>query len=116
MRIRLMDDNGDMQFGQSLSDFTTNTPTGVAQLVGTRLKLWSGEFFADTSDGMPWATDVLGNRTTSIYNTSIRDRILSTQGVYEITKYSSSLLNRKLTVTATLTTDYGATTVTFGGT
>ena len=116
MRIRLMDSNGDMQFGQSLADFTTNTPKGVAQLVGTRLKLWAGEFFADTSDGMPWATDVLGNRTTPIYNTAIRDRILSTQGVYEITKYSSSLSNRKLTVTATLTTDYGTATVTFGGT
>lgn len=116
MRIRLMDTDGDMQFGQSLSDFTTDTPAGVAQLVGTRLKLWSGEFFADTSDGMPWATDVLGNRTTPIYNTAIRDRILSTQGVYEITKYSSNLSNRKLTVTATLTTDYGTATVTFGGT
>ena len=115
MRIRLMDSDGDMQFGQSLSDFTTDTPDGVAQLVGTRLKLWTGEFFADTSDGMDWATDVLGNRTTSVYNTSILDRILSTQGVYEITNYSSALLNRKLTVTATLATDYGTATVTFGG-
>ena len=115
MRIRLMDSDGDMQFGQSLTDFTTDTPSGVAQLVGTRLKLWSGEFFADTSDGMPWATDVLGNRTTSVYNTAIRDRILSTQGVYEITKYSSSLSSRKLTVTATITIDYGTATVTFGG-
>ena len=115
MRIRLMDSNGDMQFGRSLADFTTDTPKGVAQLVGTRLKLWSGEFFADTSDGMLWATDVLGNRTTPIYNTAIRDRILSTHGVYEITKYSSILSNRKLTVTSTITTDYGTATVTFGG-
>ena len=116
MRIRLMGSEGDMQFGQSLSDFTTDTSLGVGQLVNTRLRLWVGEFFADTSDGMAWATDVLGNRTTSIYNETIRERILDTQGVYEITKYSSSLVNRKLSVEAVITTDYGTSTVTFGGT
>lgn len=114
MRIRLMDANGDMTFGSSLSDFTTNTPEGVAQLILTRLKLWVGEFFADTSDGMPWATDVLGNRTASTYNEAIRDRILSTEGVTEITKYSSTLVNRELTVNATVQTEYGSTTIAFG--
>ena len=114
MRIRIMDSAGDMTFGQSLDNFTTNTPKGVAQLILTRLKLWYGEFFANTADGMPWATDVLGNRTTSVYNEAIRDRILSTEGVKEITKYSSSLVNRKLTVNATIQTEYGSTTVIFG--
>ena len=114
MRIRLMDNDGDMTFGQSLSDFTTDTPAGVAQLIGTRLRLWSGEFFADTADGMPWASDVLGNRTTSVYNAAIQARIADTEGVSSITSYSSTLNNRKLTVSAEVQTNYGMTTIIFG--
>ena len=114
MRIRLQDSNGDMTFGQSLSNFTTDTPEGVAQLIGTRLRLWVGEFFADITDGMAWATDVLGNRTTSVYNATIQARISDTEGVDEITNYSSSVVNRKLSVSAEVSTIYGSTTVTFG--
>lgn len=106
MKLRIVDYSGDMCFGKSLNDFQENTRGMVAQLISSRLRLWVGEFFADTSDGMPWSQDVLGNRTTSTYDAAVKDRILSTEGVVSIKSYSSSLVNRKLSVTVSVLTEY----------
>lgn len=106
MKLRIVDCSGDMCFGNSLNNFQTNTRGMVAQLISSRLRLWVGEFFADTSDGMPWSHDVLGNRTTSTYDAAIKDRILSTEGVVSIKSYSSSLANRKLSVNVSVLTEY----------
>ncbi|WP_029329656.1 hypothetical protein [Komagataeibacter oboediens] len=114
MRVRKQDSSGDMVFGHGSEDYYYNTPAGVGQLVLTRLKLWLGEWFLDTSDGTPWTTKVLGNRTTSTYDAVIRARILGTPGVSSISSYSSTLNNRKLTISATIQTEYGTTTVTTG--
>ncbi|CAI9119537.1 hypothetical protein [Brytella acorum] len=114
MRVRMMDADGDMQFGTGQAAFQQNTPAAVGQLVETRLKLWLGEWFADTSDGTPWATQVLGRGTTPTYDAVIQSRILATPGVQSITSYGSSLANRALTITATVQTLYGLTTISTG--
>jgi len=106
----MMTATGDMQFGSNQSDFQRNTAEAVAQLVQTRLCLWLGEWFADTSDGTPWKTEILGRGTTGTYDAVIQDRILATAGVQSITSYSSTLLNRALTISATIQTLYGAAT------
>ena len=113
MRIRKQSATGDMVFGGNQNSFYKDAPEAVAQLVLTRLKLWLGEWFADTSDGIPYSTRVLGRGTTSTYDAVIRARILQTQGVVEITKYSSSLVGRQLTVNAQISTLYGTATVSF---
>ena len=105
MKLRIVDCNGDMCFGNSLANFQTNTRGLVAQLISSRLRLWVGEFFADTSDGMPWFQDVLGNRTTPTYDAVIKYRILSTPGVVSIQHYSSTLINRALSVTVSVLTE-----------
>jgi hypothetical protein len=101
---------GDMQFGFGLSDFFIDTPAGVAQAIGTRLRLWTGEWFLDGSAGTPWLTQVLGTGTKPLYDTAIRTRILGTPGVLGIVSYSSSLdpTTRALTVSATVNTVYGS--------
>jgi len=111
MRYRKQDDNGDFVFGKGSADFLVNTPEAVAQLVKTRLALLVGEWFLDTTDGMPWATQVLGAGTMATYNAAIRSRILDTQGVTAIAAYSSNLdpNTRTLSVTVTLDTIYGVT-------
>jgi hypothetical protein len=110
MRYRRLDANGDMTFGQGLGNFLINSPEAVAQLVLTRLRLSLGEWFYDTSDGTPWATEVLGERTQSTRDIVVRDRVQNTIGVSSIDTYGS-LVNpdeRSWTAAMTLTTIYGA--------
>lgn len=114
MRVRMMDADGDLQFGIGQAAFQQNTPEAVGQLVQTRLNLWLGEWFADTADGLPWATRVLGRGTTPTYDSVIQERILATPGVQVILAYRSSLVNRRLTVSTTVQTFYGVASISTG--
>lgn len=102
MLYRQLDSNGDYKLGAFLS----NTPETVAQAVKTRLLLWRGEWFLDVTDGTPYMQDILGHGTN--YDLEIQERILGTQGVTEITSYSSSVINRSLAVSCTINTLYGS--------
>jgi hypothetical protein len=113
MRYRKEDANGDYVFGNQLADFYTDVPEAVAQAVKTRLALFTGEWFLDTTDGTPWRVEVLGKYTKDIYDAVIQARILGTQGVNEITSYSSTFDgdSRTLSISATIDTQYGNTPV-----
>ncbi len=106
MNYRALDSNGDYQIGVFLS----NSPATVGQAVTTRLLLWKGEWFLDVTDGTPWLQDITGNNTN--YDFEIQSRILDTPGVTDIVSYASSVKNRALSVTATINTLYGQTSVT----
>lgn len=114
MRYRKLDVNGDYVFGHQQADFYRDQAEAVAQAVRTRLGLTLGEWFLDVTDGTPWNTQVLGKYTKDQYDSAIRDRILDTPGVTEIIDYSSTVDTqaRKLTVTVTINTQYGQTTLT----
>ena len=107
MRYRQLDAAGDMTFGASQQNFLVDSPDAVAQAVQTRLRLIQGEWFLDVTEGMPWATEVLGVRTSATYDAAIKACILGTQGVVEILSYSSSLTGRALSVSAVIDTIYG---------
>lgn len=111
MRVRSMDDSGDMVFGTNADAYLVDSPAAVGQLIGTRLRLWLAEWFADTDDGTPWATEVLGKGTTGTYDAVIRARILDTPGVQSIDAYLSNLTGRELKIQARVSTIYGSTTV-----
>lgn len=114
MRYRKLDSAGDYTLGSG-ADFLANSPEAVAQAVQTRLALWAGEWFVDTSDGMPWAGDVLGKRfQRNNPDSAIKSRILGTPGVTELLEYSSAFdgETRKFTVTAKINTAYGTATLT----
>lgn len=113
MRYRKQDANGDYVWGHQQNDFWLNTPDGVALAIKTRLLLFVGEWFLDVTDGTPWTTQVLDKYTKDQYDAAIQDRILGTQGVTQITNYSSSVntTTRTLTVSATVETQYGTTTI-----
>jgi hypothetical protein len=70
-----------------------------------------GEWFLDITEGTPYSTQILGKGTKPYYDQAIKARILGTQGVTEIVEYSSSLINRALSVTARVSTIYGPITV-----
>lgn len=109
MRYRKQNEEGDYQFGTGLNDFHINTPEVVAQSIETRLKLWIGEWFADTSDGTGWSEAILGKRSKNLYELTLRQRVLETQGVISIEDFQSSVnpLNRRLTVSMSVNTIYG---------
>ena len=112
MRVRALTPTGDMKFGNGTGDFLINTPAAVGQVAGTRLLLWTYQWFLDWQEGTPYATNILGRNTKATYDQAITQRILGTQGVASLQSYSSNLAaNRKLTWTATINTIYGPTTI-----
>lgn len=112
MRNRILSPTGDYTFGQGASEFLINTPAAVAQAVQTRLQLAQGEWYLDRDEGTPYSTEILGENTQDLYDQAIRERILGTPGVMAIVNYASYLdSERQLTVSCTINTIYGTTTV-----
>jgi hypothetical protein len=113
MRVRRQSAIGDMTFGAGVANFYSNDPAGVGQAVGTRLGLWTGQWFLDFTAGTPWATAVLGKGTTSSYDAVITSRIQGTPGLLQIIRYSSNLdvTTRALSFSAEVSTLYGTTNV-----
>lgn len=109
MRYRRLDANGDMTFGQGLGNFLINSPEAVAQLVMTRLRLNLGEWFYDTSDGTPWATQVLGERTQGTRDIVVRNRVQTTLQVVSVDTYGSLMdpQTRTWSAAMTITTAFG---------
>lgn len=114
MRYRTLDENGDYVIGASQANFLVNTPETVAQAVQTRLKLVAGEYFLDTSAGVPYQTEILGYGTQETRDAAIQEIIVETQGVTELVDYASVVdpSTRKMSVAATINTQYGQTTIT----
>lgn len=100
---------GDYSFGRGTSDFWIDVPDAPAQAALTRMYLFLGDWFLDTSDGTPWNTRVLGHFTANTRDPAIQARILGTQGVKAILSYSSNVNRdtRAFTVNAELDTIYG---------
>lgn len=110
MRYRALSPTGDYTFGRGSANFLINTPAAVAQAILTRLRLFTNEWFLDTSEGTPYTPKVLGKGTAGTRDTAIRNRILGTDGVTSIVSYSSELsADRKLTINAIVNTVYGQT-------
>lgn len=114
MRYRPLGPGGDYTIGVP---FLVNTPATVGQAVLTRLKLLKGEWFVDTSDGTPWYQSILGKHHGSNPDAFIKQRILATPGVVSIAAYSSTFdgPSRTFTISATINTVYGVTTITLPG-
>jgi hypothetical protein len=97
--------------------FLYNSPECVAQAVQTRLLLYLGEWFLDTTDGTPWFQNIVGkqynNNNPDVY---VKQRILGTPNVTSILSFNSSFngKTRSYTMTAVIITAYGNTTVTTG--
>ena len=113
MRYRKLDSDQDYSFGHGSADFWQDVPDAPAQAVVTRLHLEQGEWFLDTSEGMPWKTRVLGKYTGPTRDVVIRSRILGSQGVTAIAAYASNLDRdtRAFGVNVTIDTQYGAATI-----
>lgn len=106
MRYRKLTASGDYSFGHRAADFLVNSPATVAQAIQTALELIQGEWFLDNTVGVPYFTQIFGYNTQSLYDSVIKQSILSVQGVQVIVAYSSNLnpVTRFLKITVTVTT------------
>ncbi len=106
MKYRALDPTGDYAIGKP---FLVNSPPCVAQAISTRLKLWKGEWFLDTTVGTPWTQSILGRSVNP--DAYIKQAILSTPGVNGLVSYNSSYDGkaRALTVTGVASTVYSTT-------
>jgi hypothetical protein len=114
MRYRRLDASGDYSAGHGAADWLVNSPQAVAQAVQTRLRLYTGQWFLDTTEGTPWMTQVLGRHSEIVADLALRNRVLGTSGVTGIASFSSTLNRdaRQYGMTAQITTAYDAGTVT----
>jgi hypothetical protein len=113
MRVRKLSPTGDFTFGNGLQNFLIDTPAAVGQVVETSLLLWLGEWFNDTSLGMPWLEGVLGKHNQATADVTVQDYILNVQGVSDIAAFSSvdTQSDRNYTATCTIDTAFGPTEV-----
>lgn len=109
MRVRKLDENRDMTFGNSQLNFYRDNVDGVVQSVLTRLRLWRGEWYLDTDDGTDYVNGVLGKSKQSSIEPLLRERILNTEGVSEIVSFSITIdeNKRNVSVQGTIDTLYG---------
>ncbi len=123
MRVRKRAPDGDYSFGSSELDFLINSPAAVAQVVQTRLLLYLGEWYLDTTQGFPWLEGVIGKHSQDSADQIIQDYIRDTTGsvngqdislVLSILEYTSvsDPVARNYSATAKIDTIFGPTTVT----
>lgn len=101
-----MTPTGDYTFCSGTTRFLVDTPETVAQAVGTRLRLFTEEWFLDSREGLD-RKDILGYGTQGTRDHAVRQRILETQGVLRIVAYSSQVTDRNFKVAARIDTIYG---------
>jgi len=114
MKYRKLSPSGDYTFGNGLKNFYINEPNAVGQAVQTRLLLFLGDWYLDTTEGTPYFSGVLGKSNQPQADIVIRDRTLNTSFggqllVTDITAFTSKLNpdTREYSVTETIDTIFG---------
>ena len=112
MKYRVLDVDGDYTFGKQEQNFL-NSADAVGQAIKTRLKLLLGEWWEQTSEGLPLFQSILG-KSGSADNVNgvdllIQEIIGGTTDVIQITDFSSTLDNRQYSLSCSVETKYGYT-------
>jgi len=112
LKYRRLDSNGDYLFGQGSQTFLTDT-NAVAQAVETSLGLYQGEWWEDTSVGLPLWQKILGSpgSRTSVIDALLQDRISDVTGVTNVYGVTSSFdsATRTYSFAAYVETEYSTT-------
>lgn len=80
----------------------------IAQVLRQRLRVFLGEWFLDSREGVDYYGEVLKKAPdVGRVDTLFKNEILSSPGVIELIQYNSDIVGRKLTVTFTARTEDG---------
>jgi hypothetical protein len=95
-----LDGSGDLDLTNGQLSLTPDLQTVIRQKVQITLRAFRGEYFADINLGVPYlendnnSVQLLGDRIPKdIFDTYMREAILSVDGVVSITEYSSEVNN-----------------------
>ena len=108
MIIRTVLENGDWTFGKGQNNYL-DQDSAIAQNIRSRLLSWEGDCFWDLEGGIDWRNLMdRGSQTELEY--AIKTNIIQAEGVAKLISLTTVLdVNRKLTVTYSVETIYGAT-------
>jgi hypothetical protein len=116
LRVRRLDANHDMTFGGGKNNYAA-TGEATGQRLRTRLLLILGEWFLDTTAGVPWlqppdsdTRPIMGGPRDLQYSEGVlKAAILGTDGVATLDSFSMTFdgTTRKLSVSASGTTADG---------
>lgn len=104
MDIKLNNDRTSPSFGDSIwingplrvDNLTLESADVVAQRLRIRLNSYLGEWFLNTSYGVPFWQRILGKKTSKVAVDRIfQEQILQERGVREIVSFSSTFQNRQ---------------------
>ena len=106
--MRRIDERGELiTSGDSLFVYRSE---GVALNILTRLRLFLGESFRDTSDGTAWLQDVLiRTDDLTVISQTLQSRITKTPNVSEIISFNAKQdpTSRRLNITCQVLTAFG---------
>lgn len=113
MRYRKLSEDQDYTFGAGQQNFYRDQPEAVGQAVVTRLRLWLNEWFLDSDEGTPYMQGVFGKHSQTEADNTIEQRVLGTQGLTDLSNYSSAIdpVTRGMSATMDIDTLYGPTEV-----
>lgn len=112
MRTRVLSPTGDFTFGQGQLNYLVDVPQAVAQVCQTSLRLFLGEWYLDTTAGVPYAQGVLGKHSQAQADATLLAAIYNVQGVTSVVNFQSTIdpnTRSYSEVTGTLNTIYGQT-------
>jgi hypothetical protein len=89
MRYRQLSPTGDYTFGNGQNNFYIDSPAAVAQAVLTTLKLIYGEWYLNTTEGVPYFTGILGYENQITADATIQNQILNVQAIISATTIPS---------------------------
>ncbi len=105
MSVRAIDKvTGDWTWGQGRQCYLTG-PAEINQDCATALKVFLGEWFADTTFGVDW-WHLIGGRDPNAIVLQCRKVLAARPGVTRINSVSAALVNRRLTVAYNVSTTY----------
>jgi hypothetical protein len=108
--VRALSPTGDPLQGNGLNCFISDLDA-VAQIISTRLKMFEGEFWLNTADGLPLFQQILGSsgsqRNLQVVIGLISQRITGTVYVTGISSTTANFQNRKLAYSVTVETQFG---------
>lgn len=101
MQFFNLDANGDWTFAQTVKD-----EKAINLNIKTRVLSWKNDCFFDMGAGIDWLNRLGTPGQLVPLEEEIKNIILKTDGVRSLVAFSASLVDRKLSVSYTVTTDY----------